>query len=40
MLLDMGYTHAMNMGGISRLDMPKVKKIDNLLLNTHTNRGA
>ncbi|KAB2512403.1 thiosulfate sulfurtransferase PspE, partial [Salmonella enterica] len=23
---DMGYTHAMNMGGISRLDMPKVKK--------------
>ncbi|EGT8509633.1 thiosulfate sulfurtransferase PspE, partial [Salmonella enterica] len=26
MLLDMGYTHAMNMGGISRLDMPKVKK--------------
>ncbi|KJT83558.1 thiosulfate:cyanide sulfurtransferase [Salmonella enterica subsp. enterica serovar Heidelberg str. 77-1831] len=25
MLLDMGYTHAMNMGGISRLDMPKVK---------------
>ncbi len=22
---DMGYTHAMNMGGISRLDMPKVK---------------
>ncbi|EDD0061011.1 TPA: thiosulfate sulfurtransferase PspE, partial [Salmonella enterica subsp. enterica serovar Typhimurium] len=25
-LLDMGYTHAMNMGGISRLDMPKVKK--------------
>ncbi|MBJ5826525.1 thiosulfate sulfurtransferase PspE, partial [Salmonella enterica subsp. enterica serovar Meleagridis] len=26
MLVDMGYTHAMNMGGISRLDMPKVKK--------------